>query len=68
MKRGKMLLSYEELLRLVETGVITGCPFAHVNSASIDVTLAPKILVERNQDICRAVSYQDRQPLAMDRK
>jgi len=43
------LLSYTQLCRLIEDGVITGSPAVYdaVNSASIDLHLGPKILVER---------------------
>lgn len=61
-----MLLSYTQLLKLVKNGVVEHCPLHLVNGASIDVTLAPKILVESNHDICRATDYRAREPLQMN--
>lgn len=45
-----MLLSYNELVELVNDGVITAHP-DNINGASIDLTLDSLILVERNQVI-----------------
>ena len=42
-----MLLSYNELVVLQETGVIENSDPGHVNGASIDVTLGPVVLCER---------------------
>ena len=42
-----MLLSYNELIVLQETGVIENSDPGHVNGASIDVTLGPVVLCER---------------------
>lgn len=41
------LLSYNELVELVEAGVITNVDPGRINAVSIDLTLAPTILVER---------------------
>ena len=41
-----MLLSHNELMELVYRGVILGAKPEHVNAASIDITLGPKIMVE----------------------
>ena len=41
-----MLLTYDELLELVERGVILGARRERVNAASIDVTLGRWIWVE----------------------
>lgn len=43
-----MLLSYNRLLELVRDGVITGVAIEDVNSSSIDIHLAPKLLVEED--------------------
>lgn len=60
------LLSHVELLHLVTSGVIENCPLELVNGASIDVTLAPKILIERDQRRRRTIiNYQKREPLHM---
>lgn len=40
-----MLLSYNELCGLIEQGVIDA-PFEHVNSSSIDLTLADAVMIE----------------------
>lgn len=40
------LLTYTELLELVESGVIEGVPLEHINAASIDLTLGDNLLVE----------------------
>lgn len=43
-----MPLSYDELTKLVDTGIITQVPADRINGASIDVTLHPTIWVESN--------------------
>ncbi|MBP8290060.1 MAG: hypothetical protein KAX51_09690, partial [Chromatiaceae bacterium] len=40
------MLTYTELLGLLESGVIRGANPAHVNAASIDITLGTTLLVE----------------------
>lgn len=44
-----MILSYVELLKLVEAGVIEGADPECINSASVDIHLGNKILVEKLQ-------------------
>lgn len=41
------LLSYNELVKLVEAGVIEGAEPEHINAASIDVRLGKTIMVEK---------------------
>lgn len=43
-----MLISYNDLLPLLSMGVVLGSKPEHINSASIDICLGPKILVEGN--------------------
>lgn len=57
------LLSYNELVKLVEDGVITNVRDGAINASSIDIHLAPKILVEGNRR--KTVSYAKREPLGM---
>lgn len=40
------VLSYNRLVQLVEAGVLKGVDPAHINAASIDITLGPILLVE----------------------
>ena len=40
------LLSYTEICELIEQGVIENASYDNVNSASLDIRLAPRILVE----------------------
>lgn len=42
-----MLLSYTELVKLAADGVLQGVDPAHINGASIDITLGDEILVEQ---------------------
>lgn len=42
-----MLLTYPDLVDLLFRGVITNADVSQINAASIDVTLAPKLLIER---------------------
>lgn len=58
-----MLLSHTELCHLAETGVISGVRDGAINASSIDIHLAPKVLVESPRG--GVVSYRDRRPLAM---
>jgi len=58
------LLSFNELLQLVEQGVITDVPYEHINAASIDVRLGSDILIERACN--RSVSLRDRENLVME--
>lgn len=43
-----MLLSHDELVKLVDTGVIENALFDNVNGASIDIRLGPDLLVEQH--------------------
>lgn len=54
------LLSYNALCGLIESGVITNCDKENVNSASIDLTLGDKIMVER-----RHFSVLDGEPMVV---
>lgn len=47
------LLSYNELCKLVEQGVIEGAKLENVNSASIDLTLGRNIYDERSEEFYR---------------
>lgn len=59
------LLSYNELVRLVEDGVITNVKPEQINSSSIDITLGPNLLIEgRHRDsTCRTLSLRERTPM-----
>lgn len=59
------LMSYAELCDLTERGVITITDYDQVNSASIDLTLGPDLLVE--EDSNRIISLKNRDPLSMRR-
>ncbi len=65
------LLSYNRLVELVEQGVIMNVNPSQINSASIDLTLGPTVMVERPQfdDDARIyypeVSLKKRTPLNM---
>lgn len=62
-----MLLSHDELLVLVRTGVISGAKESAVNAASIDIHLGNKILVERNtEETSSIIDYSKRQRPVMD--
>lgn len=50
------LLSYNELVELVEAGVITNVDPERINAVSIDLTLAPTILVERPPSVYKPVN------------
>jgi dCTP deaminase len=60
-----MLLSHPELVELVDAGVIEGVEFDAINSASIDLTLGNKILVERYPGPSFVVSLRNRDKLTM---
>lgn len=51
-----MLITYNELVELVEDGVIEGVDPSHINAASIDIRIGDKMLVEQplpySQEIC----------------
>lgn len=54
------VLSYFELVELVEEGVITGVKPEHINSASIDVTLGNEFLIEGSPKFPARVNYSER--------
>lgn len=58
-------LSYTELRKLLDTGVVRNCRPEQVNAASIDITLGPTILVERVPTTYNTVSLRSRHPLDM---
>lgn len=60
-----MLLSYPELKKLVEDGIITNVAPELINAASIDLTLGAQILVETrpSADCAPLISLRKRQPL-----
>jgi dCTP deaminase len=62
-----MLLSYEELLALAARGVIQNVDTDYINSASIDITLGKKILLEADPMVQpkKIVSLRERTPLNM---
>jgi len=57
------MLSYNELCELVERGVITNVRDGAINAASIDIHLAPKVLVEGNRR--KTIVYAKRDPMEM---
>jgi dCTP deaminase len=66
-----MLLSYNQLLDVIDAGVITNVDKALINSASIDIRLGPKVLLEHchvddngKRDLKR-VSLREKQALDM---
>ena len=59
------LMSYTQLIDLVESGVISLNDYDQINGASIDLTLGNEILVEQNSD--KIISLKDRTPLPMSR-
>jgi len=59
------LLSYTELLELQKRGVIKNSLPDHINGSSIDITLGPTILVEKQDRLIRTVSLRGREPLQM---
>lgn len=54
-----MLLSYTELVELVEQGIVTA-PLDQVNAASIDLTLGDEMLVEMKSRVERVVDLADK--------
>jgi dCTP deaminase len=60
-----MLLSYNQLKKLVADGVILNVTDELINGTSIDVTLGSKILVEKFGLAVGIVSLKDKQPLNM---
>lgn len=60
------LLAYNELVNLVEKGIITGVSKDMINASSIDITLGEDVLLECRRDARqRVVSLADREPLEM---
>lgn len=59
------LISYTELMELMQAGVIEGVDPEDVNGTSIDVHLGPTILVERYSEGRQVVSLKDKQHLNM---
>lgn len=59
------LLSYNQLVALVEQGVITNVEHEQINSASIDLTLGPNILIEapHPESAERIINLKKRKPL-----
>lgn len=53
------ILTYTELCRLADRGIITDVPREHINAASIDCTLAPLIWREAPPDIPRTKTVVD---------
>ena len=45
-----MILSYNRLCNLIDTGVISNASYDNVNSASIDLVLGQTIMVEKQQE------------------
>lgn len=62
------LLSFVALVKLVSNGVVTNVEHSQINSASIDLTLGAKIMVEQDpQDPWdRSISLRERKPLLME--
>lgn len=62
------LLSYNELLRVQQDGIIENSLPEHINSASIDITLGSEVLVEKEHHLgVHTVDLRSRQPLPMER-
>jgi dCTP deaminase len=65
------LLSYPELVKLVDQGVISGlASMDQINASSIDIRLGNEILVEQNPALLgkpSVIALRDRTPLAMQR-
>jgi dCTP deaminase len=61
------LLSYNRLVHLVETGIITNVQHDQINSASIDVTLGNIILVENYDSFSlQQLSLKDRDKMCVE--
>ena len=60
-----MLLSYKQLLDIVDAGIMTHVDPEHINSASIDVRLGNELLVEKPRTDCslKTISLKNREPL-----
>lgn len=57
------LLSYKQLKNVVQQHYITNVHEDQINSASIDLTLGPNVLVEREHPEARTLILRDRTPL-----
>lgn len=68
-----MLLSHDEILGLLESGVVKGGEPEAVNSASLDLHLGRYILVEKIPDetretgMCRVISLRQKDSLCMEK-
>lgn len=60
-----MLLSYKQLLDLVDAGIMTHVDPEHINSASIDVRLGNELLIEKPRITAAlfTISLKNREPL-----
>lgn len=58
-----MLLSHDELLRIVEQEIITPVDSKDINAASIDIHLGDIILWEKPAHVAEIIDYQNRQPI-----
>ncbi len=59
-----MLLSYNELVKLVDAGVITA-DYENINAASIDLTLDDVIMIEDEPKFNAVVSLKDKESISM---
>jgi dCTP deaminase len=57
------MLSYDQLVELVNQGVIKIEDYDQINAASIDLTLGSEIMVEEDSD--KVISLKERNPLPM---
>lgn len=62
------LVSYNELIEMVDAGVIEGVDPKDVNGTSIDVHLGPDVLVERGTSSRQIVSLRDKHHLSMGKE
>lgn len=62
-----MLLSYNELVGLVQDGVVESCPLEYINGASIDVSLSDVIFTEDGH-FPHIVDFSKREPLKLVRQ
>lgn len=62
-----MLLSHEELRRIVELEIITPVDVKDINAASIDIHLGDTILWESDNDgLTKIIDFQARQPVSFE--
>lgn len=61
-----MLLSHDELCRIVEQGVITPVNKSDINAASIDIHLGDTILWEVQPEVRPIIDYRNRQPVSYE--